>query len=247
MDSKGSSRADTKAEASYYRAPESNLDPSDDAAKFYATGPVKFVLMDVVTLGVYAMYWSYRNWRFVKDRDQSDIIPILCAIFHPLTFYWLMKSLAPTLESRELTSTTFRVLLASLLILITATSALPDPYWLLSVFSFVPVMPVVLAMWSTAKRTPSAAHRVPAFHWSNAFAYLLGIPIVMMTTFSMTGVIPSTAVISGEQMSPSDIAYLRENGILGEDEEIEHFYSTALLSIADDGQFYSSPVSASTK
>ncbi|MEL7449523.1 MAG: hypothetical protein AAFN78_09955, partial [Pseudomonadota bacterium] len=208
MDSRDSSSTDTDEESNYYRAPESSLDPTDDTAKFYATGPVKFVLMDVATLGLYSIYWSYKNWHFVRERDQPNVIPFLCAIFIPLTFYWLMKSLASSVESRVLSSPSSRVLLAVLLLLLTATSALPDPYWLVSVFTFVPMMPTVVALWSTAERTPSAAHRVPAFHWSNTFAYLFGIPVFLVATVSMTSLIPSTAVISGDQMSASDIAYL---------------------------------------
>ncbi len=234
------SRDGAQPEARYFESPESSVDRNGDAAQFYATGPIKFVLMFFATIGLYPVYWSYRNWHFIQERDQSGVTPILAALFYPLTFYWFMRSLAPSLDSRVLSSAAWRATLAGVLFVISASSAFPDPYWLVSMLAFVPMMPIVLAMSSTAKRNPSAARRVPAFHWSNAFAYVLVFPLLVLGTASMTGVVPSAEVISGEQMKQSDIAYLREAGILGEDEEIEHFYSTALLSIADDGQFYSS-------
>jgi len=240
MEPESRSHSDDAPETSYYESPESDVEQESEKQRFYAPGPIKFVLMHLATFGIYSVYWSYRNWRFIKERDQSGVVPILCALFYPLTFYWFMKSMAPSLNSSLLSNGPFRVVMSIALYLFSASSLLPEPYVLISLLSCLVLLPVVLAMVSTAEQAPSKAIRVPAFHWSNAFAYILGLPLMLLVMISMTGVVPSTAVISGDQMRDADIAYLRQAGILGEDEEIEHFYSTALLSIADDGQFYSS-------
>ncbi|MEM1175118.1 MAG: hypothetical protein AAGA33_02115 [Pseudomonadota bacterium] len=171
---------DTSDGTRYYEAPESNTDSGRSEPRFYCTGPIKFVLMYFATFGLYAIYWSYRNWRFIRERDQSGVMPILSAIFYVVTFYWYMKSLAPSLDSTLLSSTTARVLLAIALYGLAAVSALPDPYWLVSLLGFVVLLPVVLAMASTARTHPERAERVPVFHWSNALAYLIGLPILLL-------------------------------------------------------------------
>ena len=35
----------------------------------------RLILMSIVSFGVYEMYWIYRNWRYVKERDNLDIRP----------------------------------------------------------------------------------------------------------------------------------------------------------------------------
>ena len=48
---------------------------------------------------------------------------------------------------------------------------------------------------------------------------------------------PETFVVTGEQMTGSQVAVIRELGLLEEGEQIRHFYSDALLDIRDGMYF----------
>jgi len=63
-----------------------------------------------------------------------------------------------------------------------------------------------------------------------AFTGLMGLGLV-----SELGQASSTKVETGDTLSEDQIAWFRENGILEEDEEVEYFYSAALLSYKKDG------------
>ena len=60
---------------------------NDVVPQFLAVSPVKFVAMSLCTFSLYEMYWSYKNWRIIKDRDGSKIMPFWRAFFYPLWHY----------------------------------------------------------------------------------------------------------------------------------------------------------------
>ncbi|MEM6513522.1 MAG: hypothetical protein AAF660_10955 [Pseudomonadota bacterium] len=223
MSDSGSPDHNAAETSGYYQPPTASVDDVGSNARFYSTGPFKFTLLYLATFGLYGIYWSYKNWRFIRDRDNSDVLPFIRAFFYPLTFYWFLKSLAPSIESRWLSSTLVQVALSVIMLAVSMTSALPEPYVFISLLGFVVFLPVVIAMVAQAREKPVSAVRVPAFHWSNAFAYLVGIPFLLLIAASVIGVIPSSMVVSGDKLRDSDIAYLREAGILGEEEQILHF------------------------
>lgn len=48
----------------------------EQAAPLFLYIPVsRLILMSIVSFGVYEMYWIYKNWRYVKERDNLDIRP----------------------------------------------------------------------------------------------------------------------------------------------------------------------------
>lgn len=204
--------------------------PADGAAPIYfATSPIKFIVMSLCTFGLYEVYWSYKNWRFIKDRDGLEIMPFWRAFFYPLWHYSLLTELNKTLESSVLSSGVVRGGLAACVLVLNFTIDLPDPYWLLSTLTVLGFIPALLAMQVRPK----------SFHPSNLIAYLLGGPAFAIVALSAIGFIPSTVVITEDEMWDRDIEYLRENEILGPDEEIAYFYSEGAWSIAEGGQFFS--------
>jgi hypothetical protein len=50
-------------------------------APLFAVSAFKLVIMSVFTLGLYQIYWFYRNWTCIKERDRSRILPALRSIF----------------------------------------------------------------------------------------------------------------------------------------------------------------------
>jgi hypothetical protein len=205
------------------------------APRYFATPPGKFVAMSICTLGVYEAYWTYKNWRIIKDRDGSKIMPFWRAVFYPLWHYSLLTELNETLESKALSSRAYRGFLAAAVLILNATWRLPDPYWLVSMLAFLAFLPAL----GKPKTTGAIQEQSSSFHISNLGAYLLGGPLVTFIALSSIGFFPSTAVVSGDRLWNRDISYLREKEILGPEEKIVYFYSSGLWSIAGDGQFFS--------
>jgi len=197
--------------------------------RYFATSPIKFIAMSLCTFGIYELYWSYKNWRFIKDRDGLEIMPFWRAFFYPLWHYSLLTELNKTLKSEVLSIGFVRGSLAACVLVLNFSIDLPDPYWLLSTLTVLGFIPALFAMQDKSK----------SFHPSNLIAYLLGGPAFAIVALSAIGFLPSTAVVTEESMWDRDIEYLRQNEILGPDEKIAYFYSEGAWSIAEGGQFFS--------
>ena len=205
---------------------------------YYAVGPLKFTAMSICTFGLYEMYWSYKNWQFVKARDGSDILPLARAFFYGVTHYFLLTKLNQSLDAPLLRHGLVRGMLAALLLILNTLWRLPDPYWL---WSFLTPLAFFPALRADPERQDSGhVHKhAGSFHGSNLFAYLLGGPLFVLVALSAIGFFPGTAVTTGDHLWERDKQYLIESNILGPDEEIIYFYSLGALSIAEDGQFIS--------
>jgi hypothetical protein len=54
---------------------------SDTGVFFFAVSPTKLVVMSVCTLGLYQIYWFYKQWVLIKQRSEPLIIPWARAFF----------------------------------------------------------------------------------------------------------------------------------------------------------------------
>lgn len=55
-------------------------------AVLYPVGPIKFLIMSVVTFNLYTLLWMWRNWAWVKNQDDRNISAFVRAWFSPLFF-----------------------------------------------------------------------------------------------------------------------------------------------------------------
>lgn len=52
-------------------------------ADLYVVSSIKFLVLFVITIGGYAMYWSYRQWVFYRDARGAEVTPFMRGIFWP--------------------------------------------------------------------------------------------------------------------------------------------------------------------
>ena len=112
---------------------------------YFTVGAVKFSLMSLTTSGVYVLYWFYRNWRIIRDHDQSQISPFWRAFFAPFWTFSMGARFTEEAKLQKMSLTLPVVTLGVLYLLVTALWRLPDPYWLVTLFAFIPVLPFEFA------------------------------------------------------------------------------------------------------
>jgi len=68
---------------SFYSTPQSEvgLEEVAEEGEYYVVSTLKFTMLYISTLGIYALYWFYRNWKLHKIKQGLDIWPIPRAIF----------------------------------------------------------------------------------------------------------------------------------------------------------------------
>ena len=98
----------------------------------------KFIILSIVSLGLYEIWWTYKAWRFYKQKENADIMPALRAIFSIFFLISLFDKILFSARERNYTISYSSVFLfAGYLGLSILVHFLPDSYSLFSVFIFV--------------------------------------------------------------------------------------------------------------
>ena len=149
--------------------PDSVLAPT-----YFAVSPLKLLVMSTCTLGLYEIYWYYKHWCSVKEREKSDIAPLGRAFFAFIFCYSLFKRIQATGQSHNIPRTIAPGPLAAGFILLSVLYKLPDPYWLLSFFAVLFLVPVQMAANEINLATSPKHDRNSTFSKWNLVAVVIG-------------------------------------------------------------------------
>lgn len=114
-----------------------------DAKPFYfPVSLTKFVVMNFCTLGMYQYYWFYENWKFIREREQSEVSPFLRTTFAFIYCYPLFEKIRSSAASLKIGQSFSVQVLAGGWILFSMLWLLPDPYGLVTFLSILFLIPV---------------------------------------------------------------------------------------------------------
>ena len=77
--------------ASAQQKPQLKTDITQQPQHFFTVSTFKLIVMLVATLGLYNLYWSYKNWVFIKHKTGRDISPFWRTVFGILWIYSFFK------------------------------------------------------------------------------------------------------------------------------------------------------------
>jgi hypothetical protein len=109
---------------------------------FFPVSPLKLVIMSTVTFGIYEIYWFYKNWKLIKQRTESDIMPFWRALFGVFFCYSCFKEIKEVSKTQGVVFPSSPGLLATVWIVLTIASRLPDPYWLVCLVAPLVLIPI---------------------------------------------------------------------------------------------------------
>lgn len=209
-------------------------DRGGDGPRYFPVARAKFIALVVLTFGIYELYWFYRNWKYVRQRDSSDIWPFWRAVFSPVWYYALILDIR-----KHTTDDQTRVLpqggvLSLAYLLMAMTWRLPDPYWLFTLLAFLPMLPTV--QYINSLNQDSRAHAENSrFRFRHAVLALFTVPLLALIVGPSLKLMPATVAVNGDQVPSWHIRWMREEGLLDDDETVIYFYSADLLSFRSDG------------
>lgn len=119
---------------------EENGGPSE--APFFAVSLLKIVVLSICTLGLYELYWFYRNWQLIKDREATDISPFWRAFLAVFYCYQCFSRIRDFGAANGIRPGISAGVLAAGWIITELAGILPDPYWLSGFFAIVFLLPV---------------------------------------------------------------------------------------------------------
>lgn len=206
-----------------------------DTKKYFPVTLLKFIVLSVSTFNIYLLYWFWKNWRYVKERDKSSIIPWARSLFSIIWYYFLLADIYKHQDKGKLRLGFLPVLAFAYFLLVAGTSKLPDPYWLISLLSFVPLLPAVIQIKAINGEISWALQRNSAFQGRHFVLVPVGLAAVLFVSAGATNFIPNGTPITGDKLWEKDVQFIRALGVLDDDEPILVYYSSGVLSYKEDG------------
>jgi hypothetical protein len=152
--------------------------PSDVAA--YRTTPQfavslpKLAVMSLCTFGIYEVYWAYKQWDAQRRREQEELSPFWRAVFEPLWGFSLLPRLQRITAQYRVPATWSGSALATVYFVLHVFVRLPDPLWLVSLFSFVPLLIVQRSINALNREVAPDAPRNDSYSGLNVATIIVG-------------------------------------------------------------------------
>jgi hypothetical protein len=109
---------------------------------FFAVTLWKLAVMSFFTLGLYDLYWFYRNWQRIRVREQKNISPAIRVFFAPVFCYFCFRRIRQYGLALGLRPAPPILVLALLWVAAKLSAEIPDSVILFALFGFVFLLPV---------------------------------------------------------------------------------------------------------
>ena len=137
----------------------------------------RFIFLSILSFGLYPIWWIFEAWRFFMQKDKLDIMPAMRTILAYFFIYSLFNKIQTYAEKQGYSQKNSSLMMCIGFILPSLLSSLPDPYWLISVFNFVFLIPAFQAL-NYAKLNSQGFHTVQMKKFSLPQKLLIAFGIV---------------------------------------------------------------------
>ncbi|WP_170431753.1 DUF3857 domain-containing transglutaminase family protein [Ruegeria arenilitoris] len=158
---------------------------------FHPISLTKFVVMTIGTVGIYPVYWSFKNWQWVRDVDAQSVSPFWRAVFSPITNFSLFARMAsvPQESNRFRSSAT---LLAAILLVGEflgwyegeLEASVEDWLLVISIVTLLAWIPVVRHVNKLNTTYPDVIRKNSRFGWPALGMLVLFLPFFVLFTLA---------------------------------------------------------------
>ena len=146
-----------------------------------------FIILYLATFTLYATWWQYKQWRFFKEKDNSDIMPIPRAIFTIFFLHGLFDRIQDFAFSNGYRKEYSSTGLFMAVIVLSLTSRLPGWLSSLSFCGFVGFLPPLKALNYALRGDELTGVDLSEFNWRQWSLILFGGALVLS---AFLGVLP---------------------------------------------------------
>ncbi len=147
---------------------------SYQAAPQFAVSLSKLVVMSLCTFGLYELYWAYKHWDAQRRREQEHLSPFWRAFFAPLWGFSLFPRIQRLTAMYGVPATWSGSGLALGYFLLHIAWRLPDPYWLVSLLGFLPLLVAQRSVNELNAAVAPDAPRNDSYSGLNVLAIVVG-------------------------------------------------------------------------
>lgn len=116
--------------------------PRPEVLALHPMSEAKLLVMSLCTLGLYEIWWFYRNWRLLRDHRGRDVWAPARGLFAPLFAFSLFEEVRGEAARAGVAAGWSSGLRALAFFVINMAWRLPDPYGLISLAAFIPLLDV---------------------------------------------------------------------------------------------------------
>ncbi len=110
-----------------YNTPQADLETEGNKlVEFYSVSLLKFTTLFFITLGLYAVYWNYKNWSSIKTKKTLKMWPLARGIFAIFFINSLLKRVDERLKDSQIAYSWKPTLIAIMYIVLTVVSDVCD-------------------------------------------------------------------------------------------------------------------------
>lgn len=106
----------------------------------------KFVILSIISFGLYPFWWTYKAWRFFRDEHNLEVMPAARTLFSIIFLYSLFNKILLFAKNNGYTKSYPPILLHAVAVIIGLMGYLPVPYFLISILGFIAFIPPFQAL-----------------------------------------------------------------------------------------------------
>lgn len=206
---------------------------------FYPVSLTKLIALSVITVGIYPMYWFYRNWQYVKRKEANSLMPIARGLFNYLWYYPLYKRLVADSDERykknQLPGTFVAILMAAAYFVLTMVANIGSATLFAFIASLLLLLPLANYINHIQQPDEEAYRYNSRWLLRHTVMSILFIPLLVLLYGGQFNLLPNQEVVEGNDIWGHDIKYMQRKGVIPAGEDIVLFYSDAWLSVRNDG------------
>ncbi len=154
-------------------APQSPTEPGPQY-EFFPVATHKFVVLSLVTLNFYTLYWCFCNWQRIRARTGDRLSAFWRAFFAPIWVFSLFPRIREEARGRQVAVAWSPAFLGVAYLVVSCTSMVPDPWWLVSIAGFVPFVPVVRTIERVNEQRLASESRNDSYSGANVATIIFG-------------------------------------------------------------------------
>jgi len=219
---------------------ERNNRPDFSDVKFYPISYEKFYILSILTLNLYVIYWFYKNWQYIKVKNDSNIMPFFRALFSTLWLYSLNSHLKNDSQERASENKMYsKVSAVCITILYLLISLAQNSVVLVSVL----LLPLLLYKFvhyinsiniDDGKENSALVYN-SAWNWRNVPFISFCLPIFIVTALSDINLMPSNEVVNGSKIWAHDLRFMQRAGVIAASDKVVYFFSNDFWTVQADG------------
>ncbi|MGY0040217.1 hypothetical protein [Pedobacter sp. NJ-S-72] len=114
----------------------------------------KFLLLSILTFGLYPVWWIYKAWIFFIQKERSDANPAIRVVFNPFFLLPLLNRIQRYAKQEGFIGSCYPVISFIIIVVVSCCSFFPPPFSFVGILNCLFFLPAVKALNYAKQQSP---------------------------------------------------------------------------------------------